>query len=287
MDRSRPGARAALALAAYLTAAPAMALGPGWAYVDLARSWGTPQDNESGKGEVAHLRVPVSEQFFVLANAARLDAHYVDRNAQERFQLASTGIGMHTVERSVHLFAEAYYAYKWRALHAPGDESRSTEGGVGIAAGAHWMATPWLSVEGQYGIKGYVIDGFTKLDVGLRLLPHVWLLGTFHHGQFSGNEYCAGLRWAWQEYSYSQLPAARLDGTVADGRLAIGDTLIALRPLVPQAKPLQGATELPAIPEGAQLVLQESADNRFGTWWRVGSGLQSGWVREAELLGVP
>lgn len=287
MDRTRSGARAALVLAACLAAAPATALGPGWGYVDLARSWGTPQDNESGKGAVAHLRVPFGEQFYVLANAARLDAHYVDRNAPERFELASTGIGMHTVERSVHLFGEAYYAHKWRALHAPGDESRSSEGGIGIAAGAHWMATPWLSVEGQYGIKGYVIDGFTKLDVGLRLLPHVWLLGTFHHGQFSGNEYCAGLRWAWQEYSYSQRPAARLDGIASGARLAVGDTLVVLRALVPQAKPLQGAAELPAIPEGARLVLLESTDNRFGTWWRVTAGGESGWIREAELLGVP
>src|SRR6185295_5273604 len=103
---------------------------------------------------------------------------------------------------------------------------------VGFALGARWLVTPWISIEPQYGLKGYILDGFTKLDIGVRVLPHVWLMGGWDHGPFSGNEYSAGLRWAWTDYSPSQPPGARVVG-----ELAVGRTLVALHPLVPQVRP--------------------------------------------------
>jgi hypothetical protein len=285
-------ARSALAIAGLLVSTAAPAVGPGWGYVDFARSWGTPQENESGKGSVSHLRVPWGQAFFFAADAERLDAKYDAPKDEitERFELGSVGVGLHTVERTVHLFALADYVEKWRRQHAPSGDTHEPASGAGLAAGARWMATPYLLLEGQYGIKGYVVDGFTKLDLGLRVLPHVWVLGTFNHGPFSGNEYCAGLRWSWEEYSPSLLPGAQLFGGAARdsaGEPSVGQALVTLRALRPQVRPAAGAPEMATIPEGTRIVLVESTSNEFGVWWRFQAGDQPAWIRETDLTGQP
>ena len=284
--------RAALVIVVLLASQAAPAVGPGWGYVDFARTWGTPQINESGKGSAAHLRLPFGENVFFAADAERLDARYdaPKDNVTERFEIGSAGVGVHTVERTAHLFGLVNYVEKRRQQRAPSGDTHEPARGVGFAVGARWLATPYLSVEGQYGLKGYVLDGFTKLDLGLRVLPQVWLLGTFNHGPFSGNEYCAGVRWAWDEYSPSYRPGARAaDAASRDsaGELAAGQVLVTLRRLVPQVRPAAGAPELMPIPEGSQLVLQESTRNEFGVWWRVEAGSQDAWIRETDLIGRP
>jgi len=290
MKARRGPAPAALAIIGLLISTAAPAVGPGWGYVDYSRTRGTPQIDETGTGSAAHLRAPFGERFFFAADAERLDAMYDAPNDQvtERFELASVGVGMHTVERTVHLFGQVNYVEKRRGQHAPSGDTHDPASGVGLAAGARWMAMPYLSVEGQYGLKGYVVDGFTKLDIGLRVLPRVWLLGTFNHGPFSGNEYCAGVRWSWEEYSPSHLPGARVADAAAagsGGELATGQTLLTLRPIVPQVRPAAGAPEVDAIAAGSQILLHESTRNEFGVWWRIQVGEQAGWVREGDLKG--
>lgn len=275
--------RAAFLSAALLLAAPALAQGPGWGYVDVARVRATPQIDETGYGWAGTLSIPLDDRYFLSASAERMDAAYdAPSTVTERFELATAGVGFHTVERSVHIFGRLDYAEKRRTQYAPSGVSHEPAGGVGGALGARWLATPWLSVEGQYGIKGYVIDGFTKLDVGLRVLPHAWLLGTFDHGPFSGNEFRFGVRWAWDEYSPMKLPGARLENRRA--ALVPGQRLTALRTLVPQVRPAAGAPEVEPMAAGTQFTLLESVSNSFGTWWRIGAGA---WIREDELLGQP
>lgn len=291
MKRWRGPALSVPAIIGLLFSAAASALGPGWGYLDVSRTWGTPQDNESGRGSAAHLRVPFDEQFFFAADAERLDAKYdaPKDNVTERFELGSVGAGFHTVERTIHLFGQVNYVEKRRRQRTPAGETHEPARGVGLAVGARWLATPYLSLEGQYGLKGYVVDGFTKVDIGLRLLPHLWLLGTFNHGPFSGNEFGVGVRWSWEEYSPSQRPAARPVGAgprAAAGEFAPALTLVTLQPLVPQVRPAAGAPEGAAIPEGARIVLQESTVNEFGTWWRI-VATEPLWIREQELTGQP
>jgi hypothetical protein len=279
-------------IVAMLVSARAGAVGPSWGYLDYSRVWGHAQANEPTEGSLAHLSVPLDDHVFFAAMGERLEGAYQPPKSDltERFEIASGAVGLHTVEGSAHYFVLLDYVVKERLLHAPGGDSGDRYAGVGFALGARWLVTPYLSIEPQYGLKGYIVDGFTKLDIAMRVLPHVWLTGGFDHGPFSGNEYSVGLRWAWTDYTPSHYPGARLvaapAGESTDG-LTAGQTLVTLRPLRPQVRPAAGAPEMAPIPRGSQIVLQESTPNEFGTWWRIVAGDQTGWIRETELNGRP
>lgn len=288
--RGRKAAGIAL-IATILSSNPALALGPAWGYADFYRAWGHPQVNESGRGAAARVSVPLDENVYFAVSGERLDARYPASasHVTERFDLGSVGIGWHTSRGTYHLFGLASYVDKQRLRHSDTGDSRDQAEGPGLTLGIRWLATPYLMVEPQGGIKGYALDGFQRLTVALRLLPHVWAAGEFSHNVFSGNEYLAGLRLTWPDYTPSAPPGARVIDAAHDRapgvELKAGQALVTLQPLVPQVRPAAGAPELAVIPRDTKIVLRESVTNEFGTWWRIGADDSPQWIREAELKG--
>lgn len=275
-------------IAAMLGSKAAQAMGPSWGYAEYFRLSGSPHFDESGYGDAARLSIPLGEFLYFGAAWDRLDAHYDTGGVAEHLAVGSAGFGLHTTGASGHLFALVNYTEKRLEQYAPTSHGDRASG-PGLAVGARWLATPYLSIEPQGGLKGYYWDGFLKLTVAVRLLPHVWAAGEYNYNVINGPEYLAGLRLTWSDYTPSRPPNARViaapPGSALDGDLAAGQTLVTLRAVVPQVRPAAGAPEMAPIPKDTKIVLQESISNEFGTWWRIEVGDQTGWIRETDLKG--
>lgn len=273
----------AFATALIVAASPAHALGPSWSYLEGQFVWAHPQLDERGTGWNIHAATPIDDTFYLVGFGEQIHARYEGIDVNERFSLASLALGAHVGSGSLHVYGQLHYADKTRTRYELGTKTSDHGAGVGGSVGARWLPWSWLSVEPQTGIKGFVIDGFTKLDIAVKVMPHLWVVGTFHHGLFSGNEYDAGLRWSFNDYTYGpdELPSARVLGRRAHD-LKVGDRMAALRRMIPQQRPAGGSAELAPIKEGTEFTLEEAATTRFGTWWRIGEGA---WIREEELLG--
>lgn len=264
------------------------AMGPSWDYADYFRLFGRPHVDESGHGDAARLNLALGDSTYFNAAGDRINARYDRRDIAERLSVASAGFGMHTTGTSGHLFALVNYVWKDRVQYTPtagGDHAS----GLGFSVGARWLATSYLSIEPQGGFKGYTWDGFQKVTVAVRLMPHVWATGEFSHNVIHGNEWLAGLRLTWSDYTATTPPNARiiaLSGGSKDD-LAVGQTLVMLRAVVPQVRPALGAPEMAPLPKDTQIVLRESISNEFGTWWRIDVEGQPEWIRETDLKGRP
>ena len=275
-------------IAGLLGSNPAPAMGPAWSYAEYFRLSGSQHYNDSVYGDAARLSVPLGEFLYFGATWDRLDAQYDTGGVAEHLAAGTAGLGLHTTGASNQLFVLVNYAEKRLEQYAPTSHVDRAEG-PGVAVGMRWLATPYLAIEPQGGLKGYYWDGFLRLTLAARLLPHVWAAGEYNYNVINGPEWLAGLRLTWSDYTPARLPNAVVAGASPDRMLetdlAAGQTLITLRAVVPQVRPAAGAPELAPLPKDTKIVLQESISNEFGTWWRIEVGGQSGWIRETDLKG--
>jgi hypothetical protein len=288
---------AAVLLLALLPGAAAGAATPYWGYGQYEQTWAQVQADEKGRGSSGLLSVPLTEALYVVATGYELDAWFTDPAVPvtERYTGGSVALGLHGTRRTrAQAFGTlGYFTRERRKRDTTGERTEHTDGGF-LTVGAHWLIAPWLSVEpeGGIGYSGhYNFDGIFHLQLGVRVLPRVWLVGGYHQdrGSFLASNYhwSAGLRLAWRDSAPPRPAGAKplrgdADGSAASGWRP-GETLQAQRALKLQARPLAGAPEIADVPIGALIVLQKSARNEFGTWWRVTVGADEGWIRESQL----
>lgn len=287
-------AAATLMLFLPLFGGPALAQGPAWSYAQYENLWVRPQADQEGSGWTARLSVPLTEALYLSASGAKMDVYFTDPaiTQTETFESGSIGLGVHSTYGKAHAFGQLSYGEQKSEFTDGADQWERRESGATLVLGARWLVAPWLSFEPEGGVSNRILDAFGRVRIGVRLVPHVWLVGAYTAGHFYAEDaWTAGVRLAWRDFSGPRPrgPGARVvprAGEPAPDRnapLAAGQTLRTLRTVRLQVRPLAGAPEIAALPADTTLVLHESTRNDFGAWWRVTAGDREGWIRETDL----
>ena len=293
----RHGGAVALVAAACVSG-PAPAQGPSWGHFEYGHLWTSVQADLSGEGDAIQVMVPLSESWFLAASRAGSEAEYDDPQIAtvEELEATSVGLGVHSTRGKGNVFALlSYTSYSYSGSMTNGSAPvPEYESGAAFSMGYRYLERPWLMLEPEFGIAhygDYALDyrTFGRFKVAVRLVPHVWAVGGYSWGltilDADDRTWSAGIRLTWRDSTpQRKRPAgARILAEPGTG-LMPGQTLVALRPLQLQLRPMKGASETAVIPKGAALVLLEPTNNQSGNWWKVSAGGQEGWIREGWLV---